>query len=257
MAKLDVESTNITIEKEQIESWYIMFAIPCYDQQISEATFMSIIKMTMYCRDRGIKFAISTITDSLISRARNNIAAKFLANSEFTHMMFIDADIGFQASDIIGLLNADKDVIAGIYPKKVINWNRIESAVKAGVATEELQFHTGDLVVSLVDHERERVVKLIEPVEVYGAGTGFMLIKRTVLETLKDKVDTYLDNDGKSLYEYFFLVKDPVLKQQLTEDYAFCRLCRMNGFKIYVAPWIKLSHTGSYIFTGQPIPVRA
>jgi len=84
MNKLNVESTNIVIEKEQFESWYIMFAIPCYDQQVSETTMMSLIKMTMYCRDRGIKFAISTISDSLISRARNNITAKFLSNSEFT-----------------------------------------------------------------------------------------------------------------------------------------------------------------------------
>lgn len=235
----------------------VLIATPMYGGMCTGEYTRSMTGVVSELAAQNIKVAFAFLyNDSLITNARNKLATVFMEH-DFTHLMFIDADIGFQASDIIGLLNADKDVIAGIYPKKVINWNRVESAVKAGVATEELQFHTGDLVVSLVDHERERVVKFTEPVEVYGAGTGFMLIKRTVLEALKDKVDTYLDNDGKSLYEYFFLVKDPVLKQQLTEDYAFCRLCRMNGFKIYVAPWVKLSHTGSYIFTGQPIPVRA
>lgn len=194
--------------------------------------------------------------DSLITNARNKLATVFMQH-DFTHLLFIDADIGFQSKDIISMLNADKDVIAGIYPKKIINWTRVEAAVKAGIPTDELQFHAGDLVVSLVDHEQENVVKLTEPAEVYGAGTGFMLIKRSVMEGLKDKVETYLDNDGTALYEYFFLIKEPSLKQQLTEDYAFCRLCRMNGYKIYAAPWVKLSHTGSYIFSGQPIPVRA
>lgn len=235
----------------------VLIATPMYGGMCTGEYTRSMTGVVSELAAQNIKVAFAFLyNDSLITNARNKLATVFMEH-DFTHLMFIDADIGFQASDIIGLLGTDKDVIAGIYPKKVINWKRVEDAVKAGVATDELQFHTGDLVVSLVDHERERVVKFTEPVEVYGAGTGFMLIKRTVLEALKDKVDTYLDNDGKSLYEYFFLVKDPVLKQQLTEDYAFCRLCRMNGFKIYVAPWVKLSHTGSYIFTGQPIPVRA
>ena len=82
-----------------------------------------------------------------------------------------------------------------------------------------------------------------------------MLIKKEVIERLKDKVDSYLDDDDSVLYEYFFLKKDPVLNKQLTEDYAFCWLCRDNGIKIHVAPWVRLNHTGSYTFTGSVIPV--
>lgn len=235
----------------------VLIATPMYGGMCTGEYTRSMTEVVVALAAQEIKVSFAFIyNDSLITNARNKLATVFMEH-EFTHLMFIDADIGFQASDIVSMLKADKDVIAGIYPKKIINWQRIESAVKAGVPTNELQFHAGDLVVSLVDHEMEKEVKLHEPAEVFGAGTGFMLIKRSVLEGLKDKVDTYLDSDGRALYEYFFLVKDQVLKQQLTEDYAFCRLCRENGFKIYVAPWVRLSHTGSYIFSGQPIPVRA
>jgi len=235
----------------------VLIATPMYGGMCTGEYARSLTGVTVELAAKSIHVSYAFLyNDSLITNARNKLATVFMEH-DFTHLMFIDADIGFQPADIVGLIEAGKDVIAGIYPKKRINWERIEYAVKAGIPTEELQYHTGDLVVSLVDHGREQVVKLSEPAEVFGAGTGFMLIKRGVLETLKDKVETYIDDDGKTLYEYFFLTKDPVLKQQLTEDYAFCRLCRTNGVKIYVAPWVRLSHTGSYIFTGQPIPTRA
>jgi len=206
--------------------------------------------------NEGISHATAFIyNDSLITNARNKLATIFMKH-DFTHLMFIDADIAFDARDIVMMLRADKDIIAGIYPKKRINWERVDMAVRAGVPVNELQFHTGDLVVNLLDHEREKQVKVTDPVEVFGAGTGFMLIKREVMEHLKDKVDTYLDDDETTLYEYFFLKKDPVLNKQLTEDYAFCALAREHGMKVYVAPWARLSHTGTYTFTGSVIPVK-
>lgn len=235
----------------------VLVATPMYGGMCTGEYTRSMTGVITELAAQGISVSFAFLyNDSLITNARNKLATVFMEHN-FTHLMFIDADIGFNAADIVRMIQADKDVIAGIYPKKIINWQRIEMAVKAGVPTEQLQYHAGDLVVSLVDHEMEKEVKINEPAEVFGAGTGFMLIKRSVMEGLKDKVDTYLDSDGRPLYEYFFLVKDPVLKQQLTEDYAFCRLCREHGYKIYVAPWVKLNHTGSYIFSGQPIPVRA
>ena len=38
--------------------------------------------------------------------------------------------------------------------------------------------------------------------------------------------------------------------RMLSEDYHFCKLARKNGYKIYAAPWVHLSHTGTYIFDG-------
>ena len=216
----------------------------------------SMINVVPVCSQHGIEVSMAFIyNDSLVTSARNKLATIFI-NHDFTHLMFIDADIGFNAQDVVSLIQADKDVIAGVYPKKRIDWGRVSLAAAAGVPAEELQHHTGDLVVNLLNHEREAVVKATEPVEVYGAGTGFMLIKREVMERLKADVDTYLDDNDQPLYEYFFLRKDEALNKQLTEDYSFCWLCREYGMKVYVAPWVRLSHSGSYTFTGSVIPVQ-
>jgi len=262
MAKLDVESTNITIEKEQIESWYIMFAIPCYDQQISEATFMSIIKMTMYCRDRGIKFAISTITDSLISRARNNIAAKFLANSEFTHMMFIDADIGFQPEDVIKLLWHDKEIITGSYPIKEINWKKVKhDAVVKDIRYDELMSKSLRFVVNPVKSQDQVTLKVDNgAIEIFDAGTGFMLIKRTCFEKMmKEYPNLKYDDDTGSLtekekqytYAFFNSYIDPHRNRFLSEDYGFCRYWQDIGGKVWVDPNINMVHIGRMKYSGN------
>lgn len=234
----------------------ILIATPMYGGMCTGEYTRSLIGVAQVLGPEKIGHGMAFIyNDSLITSARNKLATIFM-NHDFTHMLFIDADISFDPRDIVTMLHADKDVLAGIYPKKVINWDRVKMAADAGVPAEQLKFHTGDLVVNLLEHEREKAVRVTEPVEVFGAGTGFMLIKREVMERLKDKIDTYLDDDGSKLYEYFFLKKDPVLNKQLTEDYAFCALCRENGIKVHVAPWVKLSHTGTYTFTGSVIPVR-
>ena len=60
--------------------------------------------------------------ESLITRARNNCVATFMAHPEWTHLFWIDSDIGFSAEAFYRLLLADKDVVAGIYPLKRENW---------------------------------------------------------------------------------------------------------------------------------------
>ena len=232
-----------------------MIATPMYGGMCCGEYTRAMLDVIPTLHASGVDVSTAFIyNNSLITSARNQLANMFLKH-DFTHLMFIDADIVFQARDIVSMLEADKDVIAGIYPKKRFDWSRVEMAVKAGVPTNELQNHMGDLVVHLVEGKKEQVVKYMEPAEVYGAGTGFMLIKREVFETLRDKVDTYKEEDGTDTLEYFYLKKDPATGRQLSEDYAFCWLCRDNGVKIHVAPWVRLGHVGTHQFNGSVIPV--
>ena len=72
--------------------------MPCYGGQLTESTFMSYIKWANAARQLGLDWTVETMTnESLISRARNTLTAKFLHNKESTHLMFIDTDLGFDA----------------------------------------------------------------------------------------------------------------------------------------------------------------
>ena len=264
MTKLQVETESIDITEEMTKSWYVMLAIPCYDQQITESTFMSIIKTVMFFRDHGIKFAVSTITDSLISRARNNITAKFLVNSEFTHMMFIDADIGFEPEDVIKLLWHDKEIITGSYPIKEINWKKVKhDAVVKDIRYDELMSKSLRFVVNPVKNKEQTTLKVENgAIEIFDAGTGFMLIKRSCFEKLIDAYPNLkYDDDTGSLtekemeytYAFFNSYIDPHRNRFLSEDYGFCRYWQDIEGSIWVDPTITLVHVGRIKYTGTMI----
>ena len=68
----------------------------------------------------GINFRITTLrNESLVTRARNILTAMFL-ESDCSHLMFIDADIEFDAESILRALAYDKPIMAAAYPKKAL-----------------------------------------------------------------------------------------------------------------------------------------
>jgi hypothetical protein len=173
--------------------------------------------------------------------------------------MFIDADITFNPADIVSMVNADKDIICGLYPKKEINWKTVAQAVKSGVEYQDLPSYTGSFVVNLVGDVAQATGDVNEPMEIDNGGTGFMLIKRNVFETLKPTVPTYTNDQilivdkspvKKVIHEFFATSIDEVSNRLLSEDYHFCKIARQAGFKVYAAPWANLTHSGTYNFSG-------
>ncbi len=162
--------------------------------------------------------------------------------------MWIDADIGFNPMDIVSMLYADKDIVCGIYPKKEIEWRRVAQAVKEGVPPERLSDHVGSFVVNLIGGTAGEDYDTVDELfEIGGGGTGFMLIKRGVFDGLATDVPGYLQEDI-TIKEFYATSIDPKTGMFMTEDYHFCKLVRNKGFKVYAAPWVRLSHTGTYVF---------
>jgi len=110
---------QIQVNIDFLKATRVHICMPCYGGMLTESTFMSYIKWANTCRQLGIDWTMETMTnESLISRARNTLTAKFLHNKESTHLMFIDADIGWEPWHLLVMLNRDVDVIGGLYPMK-------------------------------------------------------------------------------------------------------------------------------------------
>jgi hypothetical protein len=238
----------------------ILVATPMYGGLCNGAYALGLLNMPGVFANAGISMMYTyMMNESLITRARNSLAHDFM-NTDATHLMFIDADIGFNPQDIIPMVHADRDIICGMYPKKEINWVQVEAAVKAGVPTDKLRDHTGIFVVNAVNYESEIAANISDIVEIANGGTGFMLIKREVFAGLADKVPEYINDmfavtddhtEKKVIKEYFATSIDTTSGNRLlSEDYHFCKIAREAGYKIWAAPWAQLSHTGSYVFSG-------
>ena len=165
------------------------------------------------------------------------------------------------------MLLADKPIICGIYPKKELNWTQIHAAALAGVPPQDLRKYSGSFVVNLVDYQNEQRVDLNQPVEIWNGGTGFMMIKREVFEKFEkqypnlrykpDHVGQANFDGSRYIHAYFDTVIDTVPNggkgsdRYLSEDYMFCQWWRNMGGQIWLCPWMKTHHVGTYAFTGD------
>ena len=242
---------------------HIFIATPMYGGQCAGFYTQSVVSIPGMGAAHGCDISFSFMfNESLIQRARNMLVHQFLKRQDCTHLMFIDADIKFNAQDIFTMLAQNKDVICGLYPKKEINWYGVDRAVKMGLPYTEWKNYTGSMVVNMVDYAPEATVPAGEPLEIFAGGTGFMLIKREVFERLNEHVQHYINDvhdlsgqiKADKIMEYFPVMIEPETQRLLSEDYAFCRLVRKAGMKVWAAPWVNLGHFGTYLFEGGLTP---
>ena len=211
---------------------HIHFLIPCYGGQISEATFTSFVRFIARAPQWGLEWSLDTlVNESLIPRGRNALVARAMHNPRATHLMFVDADIGFDPEYILMLLQEDVDVIGGGYPKKSLPIDYVINPIAGGIADE-------------VKAEVERI------------GTGFLLLKKNVFSRMSEAMPElkYTDDCGldpsinQHLYAFFEcgLFGEKVF---MSEDWLFCNRWRSLGGKIFISKRFALTHIGSYAFS--------
>jgi hypothetical protein len=220
---------SVQVNVDYLRTTRVHIAMPCYGGMLTESTFMSFIKWANTARQLGIDWTLETmVNESLISRARNTLTAKFLEMKDATHLFFVDADIGWEPWHLLVLLNRDVDVIGGLYPMKTmpIKWvvNGFEGAEEG---PDGLQ-------------------------EVSKAGTGFLLMKKHVFEKMNShpavkqyKNDIGLDPKYDKYLKTYFAVRQ---NRYYSEDWTFCENWRDLGGKIWVDKRVLLRHSGSYVF---------
>lgn len=252
---------------EQLRGKKIFLATPMYGGQCHGAYTKALADLMILATKHAIDVKLYFMfNESLITRARNYLADEFL-RSGYDYLLFIDSDIHFEAQDVLVLShfainNDNMDIICGPYPKKAISWEKIKQAVDRGFADKNpllLEEFVGDYVFNPAEHITQ--FKIDEPVEVKEGGTGFMMIKRKVFEEWDkaypersykpDHVRTKNFDGSREIMAYFDCVIDPDSKRYLSEDYMFCQHSRNIGLKVWMLPWIKLKHAGTYIFGGS------
>jgi hypothetical protein len=232
---------------------HVRIATPMYGGNCKGIYVDSILGLTFELTKAGHEVSFSKVyNESLITRARNNLVYEFL-NSTADVLLFVDADEGFNAADVVKMLECDKDIIGGIYPMKNINWDSVRKAVLAG--KENLAEYAGFFALNMLPGETH--IRLTEPVEVTEVATGLMAIKRSVFEKMEEHCPKYALNNSTANFEFdkmvteFFATSITPEGILLSEDYHFCRKWRELGGQVYAAPWIAVDHAGEYIFSGR------
>jgi hypothetical protein len=231
----------------------IFIATPMYGGIAKNNYTISMQNLIVKLSSKGHFISTTTIgNESLITRARNTLAHSFL-KTDYDALLFIDSDHGWDADDVVRMVESEKDLIGAIYPMKGINWDNVRLAALAG--KQNLEEYSGLFAVNLADNSKIHLESMDKPIKVKDIGTGMMFITRKVFTDLAPVCNYYIGNSvgnyfGEKIIEYFttFIDEDRVL---LSEDYAFCRMWQNIGGEVWAAPWVKITHSGDYNFSGK------
>lgn len=269
----------------QGKSLYVL--TPMYGGQLSLNYHNSFVQLVNLCRDVGVAIGWSnTWNESLISRARNRMVDSYLKESENTHAVFIDADIGFDPRDILMMLEMDKDILGVPCTTKKIRWDRIQDAIsrraiewahgspdcKNGADTnalmkmfkesgrainpEDLPKVAGNFVLNFPPMaEAEKQIQLDTPEPMKHVGTGLLMVKREVfLKFKKAYPDRWYESRGDEavlpgkVHDFFRVGINPETREYDSEDYWFIHDCIAIGYKALLLFHVRTTHMGTHTY---------
>jgi hypothetical protein len=212
----------------------LFIATPAYGRMVGLDYHTSMLETICALQSHGIATVPQYVCDSLVTRARNILAARFLA-TDCTHFLFLDADLAWKPEALIRLIGAmrkasDIECACALYPLKCV----------------PIDFPV-NLVKPLTEHPD---VPFIEATQV---PTGFLLLKRSAfqrfIETHPHRAAMFDPNVPGPQYAYF----DTFIEngEYVSEDFGFSRMFRSAGGRIWVDPAPTLKHIGPHEFVGR------
>jgi len=205
----------------------LMIATPAYSGQVHVPYAISLAETSVLLNKNNIQINYNiTTSGSLLVAERNRILQMFM-ESESTHLLCIDSDLGWPAQCVIAMLLADKEFIAGVYPSRGEKSFTFRPCIK----------------------EDESIVTEGNLLKMEYIPSGFMLIKKSAIEKMRAKFpELYFEPKHDSMKHakgWLFFNTEIWNGEFWGEDYTFCRKAREAGVDIWVDPLIQFDHAGT------------
>jgi hypothetical protein len=207
----------------------ILIGMPAYGGWIQIDTVNSILS---YHAEK-IPFSLMCIgNESLICRGRNTIISYFKFMIQFSHLLFLDADIGFKGVDLLKLISRNKDVIG------------VPVALKGFTAEGKPVYNVGEFI------KQEGELFTTNRI-----GTAVFMLSRKAVDGLCVGADVYQSNphtrgDAKPLPMYDVFKTGVTNGQYESEDFYCCKKLIELGYEIWVDPTLRTRHNGMWVFEG-------
>lgn len=204
----------------------IFLATPAFDGRVHVPFAISLAETATLLLHEGIPFQYQIQTSgSLLCAERNRLMKAFL-ETDCTHVLCVDSDLGWPCQAVTEMLKKDVPCIAGVYP-----------------ARQEYCFLFRPYFNddgSVVAWEEKQLLRM----EYIPA--GFMLIQRCVIEKILEMTPhlAFQPKDPQLPSGHAFFNTEIRDGEFWGEDYTFCRLVREAGYDIWVDPMIEFDHAG-------------
>lgn len=207
----------------------ICFGTPAYGGKFDMPYIKSMAYTGALLERQGLDFfTVFVPNDSLIHKARNSIVRAFLTETTATHLLFVDADMGWDPDAVVRLLSHDKEIVGA-----------------AGIRKED------PISFCYRPHPERKICNETGCWQVESIGTGFLLIARTAIEKMIAAYPELKYTDAKDVEFHALFYNELAHGKDWSEDYTFCRRWDALGGEIWMDPTIALDHVGGKTWSGS------
>lgn len=207
-------------------------------------------------RNWGSSFASIAYAD--IAESRNFLLTRWFDKSDATHLLFVDADMGFPAELVLDMVDFGQPVTGAVYPKRQIDLEKVANAAAAGEPARRAIARGHDYII-----RKKRGLRVSDPahgfIQADGCGAGVLLIARSAIETMIEKMPDIVDAGAKATsplaasLDRLIRAFEPlrVNGALLSEDFSFCHRWNKCGGQVWVNTTHTVEHIGLHRFRGS------
>jgi hypothetical protein len=232
----------------------IVIATPAYGETFYTPYVQSLFQLTRAMERRKWRTYFTAVSYADIAESRNLLLTQWYDKIDASHLLFLDADMGFESQLIFDMVEFDKPLVGVVYPKRQLDVDRLVKAAAEGQPADRALANSHDFVVRTPARDTIRNGFI----QVEGCGTGILLIQRACIDTMLKKLPEIVDTSASSritkgfdrvIRAFDFLTVDGA---RLAEDYSFChRWKRQCGGEVWANVTHEIVHMGMQRFKAR------
>jgi hypothetical protein len=239
----------------------VAIATPTHDGNVTYEYLHSLRALESDFRKNQIQSDLITLEGTTLAFARNTFASIVMNDKSYTHLLFVDADMGFMPEAVMKLIRSGHAVTGCVYPTRQLNLAKFHAASRSVASSEQAQLFAADYVAAAALEKNDRGQYVVKDgfVRTRRIGMGITLIRREALEELAVKLPELVSSSEKDRY-YAKAVNGPVLQcfahiyadgVLSSEDASFCKRWIQCGGEIWALIDQTVVHVGRYKFLGN------
>jgi hypothetical protein len=236
----------------------LLIATPAHGETFYTPYVHTMFRLHRALIPAGWTLSFASVSFADVAESRNFLLTHWFDKTDATHILFVDADMGFEPQLVQEMIALNKPVVGAVSPRRAIDLKRLAKIASEGASAESAISRAHDYIVQTVRGRTAGRKKGF--IEVDGVGAGVLLIQRGAIEQMLKKLPNLSDKTAPKTspiarnLDRLIRAFDPVTTGagRLSEDFSFCHRWRNEcGGEIWASTERKITHVGMHHFEGR------
>jgi hypothetical protein len=236
----------------------LLIATPAHGETFYTPYVHTMFRLHRALIPAGWTLSFASVSFADVAESRNFLLTHWFDKTDATHILFVDADMGFEPQLVQEMIALNKPVVGAVSPRRAIDLKRLAKIASEGTSAESAISRAHDYIVQTVRGRTAGRKKGF--IEVDGVGAGVLLIQRGAIEQMLKKLPNLSDKTAPKTspiarnLDRLIRAFDPVTTGagRLSEDFSFCHRWRNEcGGEIWASTERKITHVGMHHFEGR------